>query len=122
MCEKRCVGTGMGCCAAGSCRTTLARLHCWQSATHFCTSLFIPGHTTLVPSSLPVTLTPGWAMLWKAAKTARRWPAGTSGHGWGPLVSHSSSTPSKLTLWRVRLLSLAALVSWQPSCAAAIAP
>jgi hypothetical protein len=43
MCEKPWVGTGMGCCAAGGWRTTLARLHCWQSATHLCTSLFTAG-------------------------------------------------------------------------------
>jgi hypothetical protein len=64
MCEKRWEGTGMGCCTAGGWRTTLARLHCWQSATLLCMSLFIAGHTTLAPSILSVALTPGWAMLW----------------------------------------------------------
>ena len=52
MWENLWVGTGIGCCAAGGWRTTLARLHSWQSPTHFFTSLFIPGHTTLAPSIL----------------------------------------------------------------------
>ena len=121
MCEKRCDGTGMGLTAAGGWRVTLALLHAWQSLTQAVMSLFMKGHITLVPITLPVAFTPGWPRLWKASKTWRRCAAGMRGRGLGPLVSQSSSTPLKGTDWRVVLASLAALVSAQLRCEAAIA-
>ena len=63
MWENLCDGTGMGCTAAAGCLTTLARPQSWQSLTHLAMSLFMWGHTTLLPISLPVALTPGCARL-----------------------------------------------------------
>ncbi len=121
MWEKRCDGTGMGLTAAGGWPVTLALLHAWQSLTQVAMSLFMKGHTTLAPITLPVAFMPGWPRLWKAWKTWRWWVAGMRGQGLGPLVSESSSTLLKRTGRRVVLASLAALVSPQLRCEAAIA-
>ena len=97
MCEKRHVGTGMGCVAAAGCAVTFPLEHCWQSLHHCEMSLAKPGQTYLLAIRRRDALMPGCANEWTALKICRRNASGTKGRKTPEEVSTSNEVVPNAT-------------------------